>query len=152
MPGAPDRAAQALLVLDDVSLCLWRGDSGVQVLKGVSLDLHAGELGGVHADRNAGKTTLARVAVGAIPIDSGTVRFAGTDLDEQSRRERGGALHADVALATRTGPRIADITVRDWIATTLLMTCGWREARTRARDEAGWVMDVYLLRAPEGAA
>ena len=27
-----------------------------------------------------------------------------------------------------------------------------REARTRARGQAGWVMDVYLLRAPEGDA
>jgi ABC-type multidrug transport system ATPase subunit len=132
MRGARDHAPQPLLVLDDVSLCLWRGDSGVQVLDGVSLDLHAGELGGVHADRNAGKTTLARVAVGAILPDSGTVRFAGSVLDERARTARGGALHSDVALATRTGPRIADISVRDWIATTLLMTCGWREARGRA--------------------
>jgi ABC-type multidrug transport system ATPase subunit len=132
MRGARDPAAQSLLVLDHVSLCLWRGDSGIHVLEGVSLDLDAGELGGVHADRNAGKTTLARVVVGAVLPDAGTVRLAGSVLDDRARTTRAGALHSDVALATRTGPRIADISVRDWIATTLLMTCGWREARTRA--------------------
>lgn len=132
MRGAPDQAARPLLVLDDVSLCLWRGDSGVQVLDGVSFDLYSGELGGVHADRNAGKTTLARVAAGAIPPDSGTVRFADVVLDERARRGSRGALHSELALATRAGPRVADISVRDWIATTLLTSCGWREARTRA--------------------
>lgn len=132
MPAVADPAGRPLLVLDSVSLCLWRGDSCVQVLDDVSLDLHLGELGGLWADRNAGKTTLARVAAGLVSPDSGTVSFDGIVQDDAALRARRGALHADVALATRSGPKISGISIRDWIASTLLMSCGWRDARLRA--------------------
>jgi PrtD family type I secretion system ABC transporter len=53
---------------------------GPVLLRGVSLRLTPGEILGVIGPSGAGKTTLARVAAGAISPDAGTVRLDGANL------------------------------------------------------------------------
>jgi ATP-binding cassette subfamily C protein len=53
---------------------------GPVLLRGVSLRLTPGEILGVIGPSGAGKTTLARVACGAITPDAGTVRLDGANL------------------------------------------------------------------------
>ena len=47
------------------------------VLRGVSLDLHAGQLVGIVGENGAGKSTLLRILVGDLAADSGVVERVG---------------------------------------------------------------------------
>ena len=86
MDGAP----QERLRLEDVRKS-FRGPAGaVEVLRGVSLALGAGEFGVVTGPSGSGKTTLLMVAGLLLPADAGQVRFAGREisgLDEGARAE-----------------------------------------------------------------
>lgn len=55
-------------------------DGAGMILRGVSFDLNPGEIIGVVGPSGAGKTTLARVLVGALTPDHGCVRIDGADL------------------------------------------------------------------------
>jgi ATP-binding cassette subfamily C protein len=62
-------------------------DGTGMILRGVSFDLNPGEIIGVVGPSGAGKTTLARVLVGALTPDHGCVRIDGADLaDWQQER------------------------------------------------------------------
>jgi ABC-type cobalamin/Fe3+-siderophores transport system ATPase subunit len=121
-----------LLTLDSVSLRYWRGRRPVQVLKDVSLELQAGEFGGIWGDRSAGKTTIAKIAAGVLSPDDGRVTFDGHRLSNATRQEHGGALHAQIGLATRRGPEMDGLPGEAWIASTMLNSHPWRAALRRA--------------------
>ncbi|TIX40519.1 MAG: ATP-binding cassette domain-containing protein [Mesorhizobium sp.] len=75
---------EAVIVLKDVSLTLGEGASSVHVLKGVSLDVAAGEATGIVGPSGSGKSTLLMVLAGLERVDSGTVRIAGELLNGKS--------------------------------------------------------------------
>jgi ABC-type multidrug transport system ATPase subunit len=122
----------ALLTLDAVSMRYWRGRRPIQVLRDVSLDLEAGEFGGIWGDRSAGKTTIAKIAAGVLSPDEGRVTFGGQRLSDATRQAHGGALHAQIGLATRRGPEMDGLSVEAWIASTMLNSHPWRDAVRRA--------------------
>lgn len=71
------------LRVEDVGLSL-----GEQcVLRGVSLEVRAGEIVGLLGPNGAGKTSLLRVACGVRAPDTGSVRWHGRLLSEWTRRE-----------------------------------------------------------------
>ncbi|MFI5200194.1 MAG: ABC transporter ATP-binding protein [Candidatus Limnocylindrales bacterium] len=61
----------------------------VIALDGLSLDVPAGELFGFVGRNGAGKTTAMRIAVGVLSPDAGEVRFRGTALSFEGRRQIG---------------------------------------------------------------
>jgi ABC-type multidrug transport system ATPase subunit len=117
----------ALLSIEAVSVCHWRGQRPVHALDEVTFDLEAGEFGGVWGDRGAGKTTLAKLVAGLLTPDSGQVTIDGVTLGS------GGMLHPGVGFASRRGPLLDDLAVDEWIATTMLDSFSWRHALGRSR-------------------
>ena len=75
---------EAVIELRDVSLTLGEGASSVHVLKGVTLDLAAGEATGIVGPSGSGKSTLLMVLAGLEKVDSGTVKIAGEVLNGKS--------------------------------------------------------------------
>lgn len=122
----------AILALEAVSVCHWRGRRPLQVLQQVSMDLEAGELAGVWAKAGGGKTTLLEIAAGIVAPDDGRVLVDGHDLATLAPRARRELLHAAVGLATRQGPEVADLPVVAWIELALLSHLPRAAARERA--------------------
>ncbi len=79
--------AEAVIELRDVSLTLGEGASSVHVLKGISLDVTAGETAGIVGPSGSGKSTLLMVLAGLESVDSGTVKIAGQLLNGRSEDE-----------------------------------------------------------------
>jgi len=74
----------ALLSANNVTVA--RGDK--QLLSGVSLEVHSGELVGLIGPNGAGKSTLLSVMAGLIPSDGGIVKLLERDLSTYTSRER----------------------------------------------------------------
>jgi simple sugar transport system ATP-binding protein len=84
----PDSSPQPRLELRHIS----KSFGGVQVLRDVSLTLHAGEVLGLLGDNGAGKSTLIKIVTGVHQPDEGEILFGGErigKLDVQTARSLG---------------------------------------------------------------
>lgn len=122
----------ALLSLDGVAKTYWRGERRVDVLGGVSLDVHEGEFVAIYGLRSSGKTTLLRIAAGLDRPDAGTVSFAGLQLASLSARALARLHREAIGWVERGGPRSDELTVADYVALPLL----GRKRRAAARQAA----------------
>ena len=79
---APDAGAgsAALLELTDVRA----GYEDVDVLRGVALRVHAGDIVSIIGANGAGKSTLLRTIFGLVPVRGGSIRFAGAEIAGRS--------------------------------------------------------------------
>jgi ribose transport system ATP-binding protein len=68
-----------------------------EVLSGVDLDIHAGEIVGVAGLQGSGRTELARAIFGADPLDSGTLELDGRERTIRSPRQ---AVSAGIGFVT----------------------------------------------------
>ena len=77
-PGASDAPASidALLALREVRA----GYDEVEVLRGVSVDVHAGEIVSIIGANGAGKSTLLRTVFGMVRARGGSIRFDGREI------------------------------------------------------------------------
>lgn len=124
----------ALLRLESVSKTFWRGATELRVLRDITLEVDAGDLVAVYGQRNAGKTTLLKVAAGFEAPDAGRVSFDGEDMDAMSRR-RLTRLHRDaIGWVEHAGPRSFGLSMRAYVAMPLLADMGAAEAQRRAGD------------------
>jgi ABC-type multidrug transport system fused ATPase/permease subunit len=136
-PRAPGRPV-ALLELDDVSFGY---PNGTEVLRGVSLQVPPGSRVALVGPSGAGKSTILALIEGFYPLDSGVLRWSGTDVREIPRA----ALRARLGYVEQEAPVLAG-TVRD----NLLLT------RPDATDPELWAVlaDVGLTevvrRSPRG--
>src|SRR5437763_3350135 len=110
--------------------------AGMHALKGVSFDLHPGEVHALVGENGAGKSTLIKVVTGAHQPDAGSLEVRGeqiTDNDPVRARRLGiAAIYQQPAL-------FPDLTVAENIALGLepggwWRPVGWRRRRERARQ------------------
>ncbi|MEP5358695.1 MAG: ABC transporter ATP-binding protein [Nitratireductor sp.] len=78
---------KAVIELKNVQLTLGRGASSVHVLKGVDLEIAAGERAGIVGPSGSGKSTLLMVIAGPESVDAGAVTIAGEPLVGRSEDE-----------------------------------------------------------------
>ena len=64
------------------------GYGAADILRGITFDLHAGEVLGVVGPNGCGKSTLLRALTGLLPLRSGSVRFGHRALSEIAPRAR----------------------------------------------------------------
>lgn len=71
------------------------GYGAVEVLRGIDLEVRAGEIVALLGSNGAGKTTFNNAVSGLLPARSGTIRFAGEDLTNAHYRHvvRQGLIH-----------------------------------------------------------
>jgi ABC-type lipoprotein export system ATPase subunit len=102
------------------------------VLADVSLEVEAGEVVSVLAQRAQGKTTLLRVAAGMVRPDRGVVRFDGEDVWSFSNKRRSQLLSHEIGFVAG-GPPELDVPVLENVALPLSIASGKpQEARARA--------------------
>lgn len=69
------------------------GKKPFRALKGVSLDINAGETIGLVGESGSGKTTLGRALLGLAPVTGGSITYDGRDLAKLSKKARRGLAH-----------------------------------------------------------
>jgi ABC-type glutathione transport system ATPase component len=91
MTTNPATSGEPLLVVDDLVVeypAKGFRKKPFRALKGVSIDIHAGECVGLVGESGSGKTTLGRAVLGLAPVSGGTVRFKGKDISHLKRKQR----------------------------------------------------------------
>src|SRR5687768_34858 len=83
---------------------------GVEVLKGVDLDLRAGEVHGITGENGAGKSTLAKIIAGAHRPTAGHVELEGRSVDFRNPAQ---ATSEGVALIHQEPLIFPDLTVAE---------------------------------------
>jgi peptide/nickel transport system ATP-binding protein len=84
--GRPD--IPPVVDLRDVSVTFGRGARAVHALRGIDVEVHAGETVGLVGESGSGKSTAARVALGLVRPTAGSVRLFGSDLRRTRGRDR----------------------------------------------------------------
>jgi ABC-type lipoprotein export system ATPase subunit len=135
-----ERAGAALAVRAHDVFCLYPTPGGqVAALRGLTLDIAAGERVVVHGPNGSGKTTLLRVLMGEVAPSAGIVEVCGVPLDAadwQRARMRG----RRIGLVDQHHGRSLrpEISVRDNVALQLrLAGVGAKRARRAALDVLG---------------
>src|SRR5882672_1023726 len=77
---APAQHAGNVVEADDLTRVYGEGDTAVQALRGVPLDVKGGELVAVMGPSGSGKSTLMHILAGLDKPTSGTVSIAGTEI------------------------------------------------------------------------
>ncbi|TCT11846.1 putative ABC transport system ATP-binding protein [Tepidamorphus gemmatus] len=120
--------------LENVHLSLGSGAARVHVLKGISLDIGAGEAVGIIGPSGSGKSTLLMVSAGLEPADSGLVQVAGQDL---SRLDEDGLARfrgRNVGIVFQSFHLIQNMTALENVAVPLELA-GRADAFERAAEE-----------------
>lgn len=125
---------EAVIELRDVSLTLGEGASSVHVLKGVSLDVAAGEAAGIVGPSGSGKSTLLMVLAGLERVDGGTVKIAGELLNGRSEDQIAAFRGRNIGIVFQSFHLIPNMTALENVAVPLELA-GKRDAFAIAERE-----------------
>ena len=120
----------------------FRDPSGgvLEVLRGVSFELRAGEMTAVMGASGAGKTTLLHVLGGLEAADTGRARLGDFRIMGAGAAELARWRGREVGFVFQAHHLLADLSAEENVALPLLVARrGWREARARAREMLGAV-------------
>jgi putative ABC transport system ATP-binding protein len=125
---------EAVIELRDVSLTLGAGASSVHVLKGISLDVAAGEATGIVGPSGSGKSTLLMVLAGLEKVDAGTVKIAGEVLNGKSEDQIAAFRGRTIGIVFQSFHLIPNMTALENVAVPLELA-GRRDAFEAAERE-----------------
>jgi branched-chain amino acid transport system ATP-binding protein len=129
-----------MIELERIGVCYGKRD----VLKEVSLSVHAGEVVALIGANAAGKTTTMRTAIGLKEASSGVVRFNGDDVTELSTHER---VRRGLVLV----PEGRQVFTKFTVMKNLQMGAYTRADRDRIQPELDYVFDLFPLLAERRA-
>ena len=129
-------------LLSVVDACVRFGDA--QVVDGVSLDVHAGEVLALVGESGSGKTTLVRAIQGLQELSEGTVAFAG-DGDGHARSNRVARRDVQMVFQDPTGALNPRHTIHDIVAEGLRI----RRDRANERERVAMALSRAGLRPAE---
>jgi general nucleoside transport system ATP-binding protein len=145
----PAQEGPALLEISGLSV---RGDRGVDAVRALSLNVHAGEILGVAGVSGNGQRELLEALAGLRPASAGSVRIAGKDLTHAGQRER-----LDAGQAVIPEERMKDGVVKDFsVAENMILQDHARVPYARRgffdfkaiRGEAQRLVDDFRVKTP----
>ncbi|GAB3943302.1 ABC transporter ATP-binding protein [Kribbella albertanoniae] len=126
------------LELTDVEFAYRRNTA----LRGVSLQVKAGEIVAITGASGCGKSTLLHCAAGILSPDSGSVRLDGQDLATLSPESRAELRRTKIGVVLQFGQLVPDLPLIDNVALPLLLAGHQRsEAHVHARE---WLTQVGI--------
>jgi peptide/nickel transport system ATP-binding protein len=148
-PSPASPGADVIAWVRDLVLTFERDGRRIKALRGVDLDIGAGEIVGIVGESGSGKTVLGLSLLGLLPRDAlleqtGEVKVAGVDMvggDHQQQRMlrklHTGAVFQDPMTSLdptmRVGRQIAEVAGSDDAAVALMVAAGIPEPERRAR-------------------
>ena len=115
---------------------LYAGYQDIDILKGVDLDVHAGEIVCVIGPNGAGKSTVFKAVYGLIGVRSGTVVFNGREITGQRPQY---VLGAGIAIV----PQLRSVFPQMTVLENLEMGMYLERDATRIRERIAYVMDLF---------
>jgi branched-chain amino acid transport system ATP-binding protein len=111
------------------------GYGRMEVLRGVSLQVHAGEMVALLGSNGAGKTTLNTVMCGLLPLRAGSIRFDGQDLTGQHYRR---VVEAGLILVPEGRKIFPNLDIRE-----NLLLGAYTRARNHRSDNLARVFELF---------
>src|SRR6185503_15270175 len=127
-----------VLSLGNVTRSYRSGDRTLNVLRGIDLELRAGEMTGLVGPSGSGKSTLLHVAGLLEKPDSGTVRIGGKDALRMSDRDRTVARRLQLGFVYQFHHLLPELNAIDNVAAPLMINgMSKSKARKRGRELLG---------------
>lgn len=126
--------SEPLVDLADLRLTLGKGAVAVEVLKGATLAVEAGESVGIVGPSGSGKSTLLMVMAGLERVQSGRVRVAGADLSAMDEDQLALFRGRHVGIVFQSFHLVPNMTALENVAVPLELA-GIPQAFERARTE-----------------
>ena len=102
-----------MLELRSIHKSFHDGESELEVLRGIDLDLEAGRSLALLGASGNGKSTLLQIAAGLEPPDSGTVRLLGQELSGLTEQETAGLRRRELGFVFQQFNLLPGLNVRD---------------------------------------
>lgn len=100
-----------LLKLKDITKSFSGVDGDVEVLRGVSLGLNAGETLALTGESGSGKSTILHISAGLEVPDGGSLHLEGVEINELSEAERANLRRSEVGIVFQQFNLIPSLTV-----------------------------------------
>ena len=100
-----------LLELKDITKSFFGVDGDVEVLRGVSLGLDAGETLALTGESGSGKSTILHISAGLEVPDGGSLHLEGVEINELSEAERANLRRSEVGIVFQQFNLIPSLTV-----------------------------------------
>jgi len=135
-------AGQLVVAARDVMKSYRDDGLGVDVLRGVSLDVHAGEVLAVVGASGSGKSTLLHCLGGLDGIDSGSISIGGRDLARLNEIERGALRNRSLGFVYQFHHLLPEFSALDNVAMPLAIR---RDAPALRRERAAATLTAVGL-------
>ena len=151
LPARMQGGVQPLLVIDDLRVAYPAGDGMREVVRGVSLDVTAGEVVGIVGESGSGKTQTIFATLGLLAeeaVTTGSIRLDGRELLGLGERQWRSIRGRDIAYVPQEP--MANLDPSFTIGAQLMfgIRASGEATRTRAREQALSMLDRVGIRDP----